>query len=579
MMYKWCYILLIFSSVISYGQISFKASSDKSDYDAGEIINVTVVLETNGVAIYDQSYLKLPDIANKFNLIGNGSYKRSFTDPSTNTIITQTFYRIALEAKQKGKLRFGSILVDINDKRYKTEPFNVFIRDVEKKSVASKSVDNEVYLNVDVDDNSVYLNEPTIAVLRAYSKSIDNLRKVKNIKLPDYGNVNTKLISLNKSEIDPSGYEDMPTQVLAVFMVFPNESGYIDVHPVSATVSSNSRKKTIHSNKLKLNVKKLPKDAPENYTNAVGRFKMSIHADSTMQYEMEKPMKISIKLSGDGNFETLSLPKIASSPNYEVFPPKIVSKVKASKDGNIGEVIAHYILIPKISGEFAVKTESFAFFDPKSAEYQNVEVQVLNVNVLSHTQVLEAQSTLEKVNEYTNTVLETVNTPILKTSTLKVKEKNKINWKTLWLNGGLLLLSIIGFLGFKKWKRIQNEKAVKTSKPLGSVAETESELRKKIQSDPADYFHYLKNLNEKGDKATFFAACSDLDNDVRKQKGKLTDTEFNAYLFENRGTEFLEKYKKIIQKIQIEKYAPHSTAEGMQNLYHDIVEIYSEIIK
>ena len=182
----------------------------------------------------------------------------------------------------------------------------------------------------------------------------------------------------------------MPTQVLAVFMVFPNESGYIDVHPVSATVSSNSRKKTIHSNKVKLNVKKLP-TAPSNFTNAVGKFSMSIHADSTAQYEVEKPMKISVKLSGDGNFETLFLPKIASSSNYEVFPPKIVSKVKASKDGNMGEVIAHYILIPKIAGEFAVKTESFAFFDPKTSQYQDLGTQVLNVNVLSHTQVLEAQ--------------------------------------------------------------------------------------------------------------------------------------------------------------------------------------------
>jgi hypothetical protein len=36
---------------------------------------------------------------------------------------------------------------------------------------------------------------------------------------------------------------------------------------------------------------------------------------------------------------------------------------------------------------------------------------------------MEARSTVEKVNEYTNNLLETVNTPVLKTTSFKVKEK------------------------------------------------------------------------------------------------------------------------------------------------------------
>lgn len=576
---KISYILFLLASVIAYGQISFRASSDKSDYDAGDIINIIVVLETNGVPIYEQSLLKLPDLANKFTVLGSGSNNRSFVDPASNTIITQTVYKIALEAKQKGKMRLGSFLIDINDRRYKTEPFNIFIKDTERRAPMAKTTSNEVYLNVDVEDKSIYVNEPTIAVLRAYSKNIDNLRKVKNIRLPEQSNVNTKMISMQKSEIDPSGYDDMPTQVLAVFMVFPNELGNVEVHPVSATLGNNS-KKSIHSNRVKLNVKKLPHTAPENYNNAVGKFNVSISASNKEKLEVEKPMNVTVKISGDGNFETMALPKIAASPDYDFFTPKIVSHVKASRTGNVGEVVANYILIPKRVGEFAIKTEGFTYFNPEEEKYEELESQFLNVNVLSHAQVVDAQSTLEKVNEYTNTVLETVNTPILKTSALKVKEKDKINWNTMWVNGALLFAALIGFLGYRKWRRTSNENKIKNApKPLGSVAETESEIRKNLKTDLSDYFHYLQDLKSKNDFAGFFNAYSELDAETRKQKGSKTDSEFYFYLRENKGSDILEKYKVLSQKVQIEKYAPQATSDSLQNLYDEIVEIYSKIIK
>jgi hypothetical protein len=55
----------------------------------------------------------------------------------------------------------------------------------------------------------------------------------------------------------------MASQVLAMFMVFPNEAGYVEVPAVSASVSTYSNKNKIVSNKVKLNVRKLPEGAPE----------------------------------------------------------------------------------------------------------------------------------------------------------------------------------------------------------------------------------------------------------------------------------------------------------------------------
>lgn len=581
MQQKWYYIIFILSSVFSYGQVSFNASSDKSDYDAGEVINVTAVLETNGIPIPDKNYqLFLPDLS-KFTFITNGSYNRSFIDPATNTIITQTYYRIVLEAKQKGKLKFGSILVDVNNKRYKTEPFNVFIRDNERKSVAYKPKNNDVYLNMDVDDRSVYKNEPTVVVLRAYSQNVDNLRKVKNIELPKQGNIETKLISSHRSEIDPSGLDDMPTQILSVFMVFPNEEGLVEINPVSASVSTYAKKSKIFSNKVRLNVKNLPEEAPASFTDGVGKFDISIKALDSAKVEVDKPMNVLVKITGNGNFETMKLPQLASSPDYEFYAPKLVSNVKASHNGNAGEILATYILIPKRAGEMMIKTENFAFFDPIQKVYHEIESKVLNLNVFSHEQILAQQSPLEKVNEYTNTVLETVNTPILKTSSLKVKEKNRIHWKTIALNSSLFLVAFISFLGYRRWKRKSKEEEIKNNKNLGSVAETEAEIRSKIQTENSakDCLYFLKNMKHNNDFALFFKTVSELDSSVKKEVYAKTESEFKNYLTEKYGNSLAEEYKTLTQKIQIEKYAPSVSNEMLNEVYHDTINFYSKIIK
>lgn len=175
---------------------------------------------------------------------------------------------------------------------------------------------------MEIDDREIYQDQPTIAILRGYSRNIDNLRKVKNIKLPKEENLDVHPINFNRSDIDPSGISNMPTQILAVFMVFPNEAGYIEVPGVSASVSTYSNSSKIVSNKVKLNVKKLPEDAPESFKNAVGKFKVDVYKATDEKVEAKKPVNVTLKVSGEGNMANIQLPEIEKSPDYEVFSTK-----------------------------------------------------------------------------------------------------------------------------------------------------------------------------------------------------------------------------------------------------------------
>ncbi|MFC0427084.1 MULTISPECIES: BatD family protein [Chryseobacterium] len=574
---KFIYAIFTLISVISYGQVQLSMKSDKTDYNGREIVNLTIVLELNGNNLEQKSKIMLPDLS-KFNMIGSGSFNQIVNDAETNTAIDQYITRIALEPKQKGKVRIGSVLVNVNNKIYKTEPFDIFIKDIEKKPIAN--IANDVYLNMEIEDREVYQDQPTIAILRVYSRNIDNLRKVKNVRLPQQENINVHAVSLKRSEIDPSGYANMASQVLAVFMVFPNESGYVEVPSVSASVNTFSTKNKIASNKVRLNVKKLPEGSPESFKDAVGKFKVDIYCSPKEKIEAKKPVNVTVKVSGEGNLADMSLPKIEESPDYEIFAPKITSHVNPGLTGMKGEILAKYILIPKKAGELVVKTEAFAFFNPAEKEYVNLGQEKLGLTAFSHDQVLEARSTVEKVNDYTNTLLETVDSPVLKTTSFKVKEKSKFNWNVLFVNIAILIGLFIAYMVFKYWQKKQNIIKEKPSpKPLGSVAETEKEIRESLKTDINDYFAYLENLKVSGDYPKFFETFEEMDADVRSQYFQSSKEDFKVFLERQNGSSVAESYQELLQKVQIEKYSPITSEDSLNELLKDIVKLYSLISK
>lgn len=576
---KFIYILILFTSIATYGQVNLSLKPDKTDYEGRDIVNLTIVLELNGDDLVQQSRLQLPDLS-KFNMVGSASYRDGVLDPETNTNVSKSITRIALEPKQKGKIKIGSVLVTINNKIYKTEPFDIFIKDIEKKTPAKITASNDVYLNLEIDDREIYQDQPTIAILRGYSRNIDNLRKVKNIKLPKEENLDVHPINFNRSDIDPSGISNMPTQILAVFMVFPNEAGYIEVPGVSASVSTYSNSNKIVSNKVKLNVKKLPENAPESFKNAVGKFKVDVYKATDEKVEAKKPVNVTLKVSGEGNMANIQLPEIEKSPDYEVFPPKIVNQFVPGSEGFAGSIFANYVIIPNKAGILHIKTENFSFFNPENAEYVDLGVQDLTLNALTPEQLDATKTTVEKVNDYTNDFLETVNSPVLKTTAFKVKEKRKFNWNILFINSAVFFGLVIAFLLFRKWQRKQRLIAENAGgKSLGSVAETEAEIRERLKTDVSDYFSYLDTLKNEQNYDAFFSTVAEMDQEVRSEYFNNEGGSFISFLENYKGRAVAEKYENLQQRIQIEKYSPVRSEQSIEELHTDIVNLYSKISK
>ena len=573
-MKKLQYITFLLLSVISYGQVTLLTDVNVKEAKPNEPIVLTIVQEVAGDDLVQQSPLRMPDLS-KFDIIGTASEQNTFIDQRKGLRVNQFVYQYYLMPKVSGKVKIGSALLTVNGKIYKSEPFDILVKDGSKNPEADYLA-KDVYLNLEVSDKTVYENQPTVAVLRAYSKNFDNFRKLENIKVSEQSNAIVKPISYKKQNIETKDDGEYSSQIIATFVIFPEKSGNVEIEPVSALVKNAEMGKVV-SNKVKINVKNLPTGSPESFKNAVGNFNVSIETiDAPKEIEINKPVNVLVKIAGNGNLDANKLPKIIDSEQYTFFKPKITSKLTTNKEGVNGVIAATYVLIPKKAGKINISTEDFSFFDPNLKKYVDIGAKSLLLNVLTPQQIAANKTTLDVVDDYTKNVIETVPLPV-------VEKKNNasyysFNWKNVLLN--LALLFGCGLVFYYFVNRRKEKKVLKPIplKPITTIAEEEERIRNQIKPDFYSYFNYLNTLKVDGDFSAFFKTYEDLHHDVETYIERKSKESLKSYVQNTKGRKFFEDFKDLEKLMSIEKYAPIHDQEHLDELYHSIVKIYSEIM-
>ena len=574
---KFLHIVFLFCSLFIFGQIKLVSEVETRDLKVNAPFTVTFVLEINGNDYAMESKLRLPDLE-KYNIVGNASNQQTYVNAKKNILVNQIVYQLVLEPKEAGKNRIGSALVQVNGVIYKTEPIDIFVKEADRKNppLELATTTNDMYLNMELREKEVYANQPTTVVLKVYSKDIENFRRVGALEVPDASNLSFAKVSANKSDIEPASKGEYASQVLGVFMVFPKEPGKVEIPAMSAKVKNKEAK--LVSNSVNVHVKKLPADHPEDFKNAVGKFDVAVETAPEL-YKINKPITVKLKFSGEGNLQTAKLPKLVENENLKVFPPKITNHYIAGKEGMVGEIVAEYVVVPVKQGPLHLETEGFAYFNPGEKKYVEVGTRTLGLNILSTEQIAASKSTLQKVNEYTNDILETVNTPVLGASTLKVDAKNPWRFTTLFINIGLLFL--IGFLILFIYKRRKSKRLalveVSAQKPIETIAEAEEKLKAQMLYTLGDTIHYLGVLSEEGDSKKFFAVYDDLISEFSQHVEIKYKVDLSTHLQQNYGDEALSLFTDIKKEVSVEKYSPFSTPEKVKAIYTEVYKLFSQI--
>ena len=559
------YILSFILPIFGYGQVTLLSETDTKEYQVREPFNLSIGLEIIGENYQQQSPVRFPDLS-KFEILGNATESVAAIDPETGNVVRQVLYHLILQPKHAGKTRIGSALVQVNGKTYKSEPFEILVRDGKRKHDAWG---RSVSMVMEVLDKEVYENQPVNVVLKLKANPHNYLdfRKVNQIKLPQKTK-NIYTVNLKREDIEIDKNDETAMQVIASFVVVPEKDGNLFVSPATALFNE----ERILSNPLKIHVKKLPEGAPRGFKNAVGKFDLEVEIPKE-EVEVNQPMDVFVKLKGKGNIIGVELPKIVESDDYTILKP--TQKIDVKESELSGEKTDHYVIIPKKEGEITIRYENFAYFDIDEKQYQTINSDDIKILSLSREAMDSPTSTLGKMMENTGHILKKVN--LLPVSEEENEEESFDYGRFVGM--GLLVfgsLLAIYFFTFRK-KKPKQWSSVQEDDKITTIAETEELLKENISIGKEYYFGALKNAADKGNSTSFFENYQELHTEAENQIKRLKNQTISEFLEEIENADFVKDFEQFRTEIQEAKYAP--VHEDLYEFYNDIVKFYTKIME
>ncbi len=127
----------------------------------------------------------------------------------------------------------------------------------------------------------------------------------------------------------------------------------------------------IASNALRLDIQRLPSNAPDGFGGAVGQFRMGTSVDRT-SLETGQSASLSVQVSGDGNLATLDPPALEAPGTVEVYRPGVDLDVTRSGNRLRARVAYDYALVPRSNGTVEIPPVRFSYFDPSARAYRTL---------------------------------------------------------------------------------------------------------------------------------------------------------------------------------------------------------------
>ena len=210
----------------------------------------------------------------------------------------------------------------------------------------------------------------------------------------------------------------------------------------------------VYTKPTQINVLPLPADdQPKSFSGAIGQFNSEVSADAKST-RVGEPIMLSLKISGEGNFDRIQPPEIPEANGWRSYPPESAFE---AQDGNElkGKKRFDYIFVPEKAGTLELPETSFSFFDPDVEEYVELTSPAIAIEVApSNLPVVSApgpsNSATENPAEPSIQLTKSLNPEeLMLTLDYRPKKGRKLQSGSMltasfyWLNGSLLAIFVV----------------------------------------------------------------------------------------------------------------------------------------
>ena len=157
--------------------------------------------------------------------------------------------------------------------------------------------------------------------------------------------------------------------------LYPQRTGQILIQPATLMLPVPRGSKTLKTEPLKLRVQPLPViGKPSDFSGAVGAYEITAQVDRSA-VDAGSALTLSLQISGRGNMQTVSAPKLPAIKGVVVNGPNSVDDPAPTSRTYA------YALIPARTGMLRIPAIPYTYFDPSRAAYATAQTLPIPVSV------------------------------------------------------------------------------------------------------------------------------------------------------------------------------------------------------
>lgn len=342
-----------------------------------------------------------PEFAPHF-MIVSGPNQSSQTSIINGVMESEIRISYLLKPRKEGVYTLGKASFEVNGKTLYSDAFKVRVKKVSPEELAQQqSKSKEVFIRAELSKTKAYVGEAVVLEYKLYT-AVRIGRGNKALNDPNFNGFYSKDLkhAQNWSQVYLNG---KPYQVatLSKHLLIPQAAGKQSIEALQWEFQVENKNQSgrdpfggwfgmgtsyeprvLSTQKVQIEVIPLPeKGKPQNFSGAVGEFSVSAKQSKT-RLQANEGMDVTLRLSGTGNLDLVQLPRPNFPVDFEVYEPKVTEKLKNSSQGVSGYKEWHYLVLPRIKGEYEIPAWSFSYFDPGLKQYKNIALPVMPVQVL-----------------------------------------------------------------------------------------------------------------------------------------------------------------------------------------------------
>ena len=514
-----------------------------------------------------------------------------------------TFTYILMSEKE-GEYRIPAASIMVDGKKYNSNPLRVKVlppdqtgasqsQDGNMQSRNSGSstniTDEDLFVKATLSMAKVYEQEAVLLTYKVYSTV--NLTNLSN-PTPDLKGFHIQEVQLPREknfELEHYNGRNYQALVWRQFVLFPQQSGELEIPSLTfeGVVAVQSRrnfdpfemmfnggpsyvevKKNLNSNKLTLDVKKLPEGKPIGYSGGVGQFSIS-STISSQQVKTNEELTLKVRVKGIGNMKLVGNPIIDFPSEFEVYDPIINNKFSLKTNGFAGEKVYEYVITPRASGTYTIPAAQFIYFDPLTDSYKTIESESYTIDVEKGKE--QAVPTTTYIGKETSKVLAS------DIRHIKLGTKNSVDRKseffassTYWLLYIIPLVLFVVYIIVHRKRVIANANvSLVRTKKANKVAVKRLKIAKALlkQNRKNEFYdEILKTLwGYMSDKMNIPVSLLSKDNVANE--------------LANRGAEtsIIEELHAVLNEAEFARYAPGDAGEAMDKVYAMAINVISRM--